>query len=126
MKMNRTAPPDIPSYLADQAPEARRLLRQLRATIRAAAPGAAEAIKYGIPTYVLRGKNLVHFGGFARHVSFFPTSSPLRKFRAELRGYATARGTVQFPLDRRLPLGLIRRMVQFRVREVRAQSAARA
>ncbi|MFI5336263.1 MAG: iron chaperone [Opitutales bacterium] len=111
-------PHDITSYLEDQTPEVQRLLKQLRATILAAAPGATETIKYGIPTYVLLGRNLVHFGGFARHVSFFPTSSPIRKFKAELKGYTTAKGTVQFPLGQRLPLALIRRMVKFRVAEV--------
>jgi uncharacterized protein YdhG (YjbR/CyaY superfamily) len=123
MKMNRSAPPrDIPSYVADHPPAVRALLRQLRATIRATAPGAIEAIKYGIPTYVYLGKNLVHFGGFKAHVSFFPTSSGIRRFKAELARYETARGTVQFPLDARLPLGLIRRMVRFRVAEVRAKA----
>lgn len=125
MKMNRSVPHDISSYLADQPPAVRRMLRQLRATIRSAAPGATEAIKYGIPTYVFQGRNLVHFGGFKAHVSFFPTSSPIRRFKADLARYATARGTVQFPLGSRLPLGLIRRIVKFRVAEVGAKARTR-
>ena len=121
MKFNPAAPQDIDTYIADWPPEAQAMLRQMHATILKVVPTATEAIKYGLPTFVLEGRNLVHFGAFKRHVSFFPTSSPIRQFRDKLTPYQTARGTVQFPLGSKLPLGLMRRMVQFRVAEERAR-----
>ncbi len=86
----------------------------MRRTIHSAAPEATEAIKYGIPTFVLNG-NLVHFGGFESHVSFFPTSAPMDVFKRELSNYETTKGTIHFPLDKPLPIALIRKIVLFRV-----------
>jgi len=83
---------------------------------RKAAPRARETISYGIPTYKLNG-NLVHFGAFKDHVSFFPTSSGVNAFKKELSKYRVAKATIQFPLDKPLPLGLIKRIVTFRVKE---------
>jgi uncharacterized protein YdhG (YjbR/CyaY superfamily) len=107
---------DIDSYIQAAPKEARALLKEMRALIKKAAPGAEEAISYGIPTYKLNG-NLVHFGGFKDHVSFFPTSSGVSAFKKELSKYRTAKGTIQFPLDKPLPLGLIKRIVAFRLKE---------
>jgi uncharacterized protein YdhG (YjbR/CyaY superfamily) len=91
-------------------------LRRIRAVIRAAAPRAEETISYRIPTFVLHG-NLVHFAAFADHISFFPTSSGIRRFQKEISEYTWAKGTVRFPLDRPIPYDLIRRIVLFRVEE---------
>lgn len=114
-------PDSIDAYIA-AAPEAvRERLEAIRATIRAAAPEAVEAIKYRLPTFVL-GKNLVHFGAFRNHVGFYPTSSGIEHFTEELRDFATSRGAVQFPHDRPLPLDLVRRIVEFRVAEVLSSS----
>lgn len=106
----------IDEYIAAFPPDIRKVLRELRATVRAAAPGAGEKISYGIPTLTLNG-NLVHFAAFEDHISFFPTSSGVRAFRRELRPYALGKGTIRFPLGTPLPLGLIRRIVRFRVGE---------
>ena len=89
-----------------------------------AAPAAQEAIRYGIPTFVLHG-NLVHFGAFRTHIGFYPTPSAIAAFKDELAAYATAKGSVRFPLHQPLPLDLITRIVQFRVEEVQQQAAAR-
>ena len=91
-------------------------LRQMRKVIQGVVPEATEAISYGIPTFKLNG-NLVHFGGFKTHVSFFPTSSGVAVFEKELAGYVTAKGTIQFPLDKPLPLALIKKIVKYRVKE---------
>jgi uncharacterized protein YdhG (YjbR/CyaY superfamily) len=104
----------IDEYIRRFPKSTRKVLRQMRRTIQAAAPGAEETIKYGIPTFRLNG-NLVHFGGFEHHVSFFPTSSPMKPFKAELAKYETSRGTIRFPVDKPLPLSLIRKIVRFRV-----------
>lgn len=111
----------IDAYIATAPESVRDRLEAIRATIQAAAPEAVEAIKYRLPTFVL-GQNLVHFGAFRNHVGFYPTSSGIAHFAEELRDYATSRGAVQFPHDRPLPLDLVRKIVEFRVSEVRAKS----
>lgn len=115
----RTPPPTtIDAYITHHPPKVRALLRKVRATIRAAAPDADEAIKYGIPTFVLGG-NLVHFAAFTRHIGLYPGPSGIAAFAKELAVYKGAKGSVQFPLDEPLPLALIRRIVAFRVKEQR-------
>jgi uncharacterized protein YdhG (YjbR/CyaY superfamily) len=106
----------IDEYITRFPREIQDRLQELRQTIRESAPEAREAISYQIPTFKLNG-NLVHFAAFKDHISFFPTSSPIVAFRNELSGFKTSKGTIQFPLDKPIPLDLIRRMVKFRVRE---------
>jgi len=108
----------ITDYIARFPTETQNTLREVRETIRAAAPGATEKIAYGIPTFVLNG-NLVHFAGFAHHVGFYPTPSGIEHFKSELAGYTQGKGSVQFPLNEPMPLDLIRRIVEFRVEETR-------
>ena len=94
------------------------MLKRMRAAIRSCAPTALEAISYGIPTFKLHGKNLVHFGGFKDHISFFPTSSPIPVFKKELTKYKISKGTIQLPLGRPLPIGLIKKIVRYRIQEL--------
>ncbi|OLC31933.1 MAG: hypothetical protein AUH31_01635 [Armatimonadetes bacterium 13_1_40CM_64_14] len=116
MEPRKKAPKNIDDYIEDFPKNIQRLLRKMRSAIRKAAPQAQETISYRIPTFTLRGY-LVHFAAFKHHVSFFPTSSPMRAFKRELSSYRVSRGTIQFPLERPLPLTLVRRIVKFRVRE---------
>ena len=106
----------IDEYIARYPPATQKILNKFRRVIRESAPQAEEVISYKIPTFKLNG-NLVHFGAFKDHISFFPTSSARRAFKRELSKYKGGRGTVQFPLDERIPFGLIRKIVIFRVRE---------
>jgi uncharacterized protein YdhG (YjbR/CyaY superfamily) len=118
---NSASPPNSIDEYVQRFPElTQRLLEQVRATIRKAAPQAVETIKYQIPTYV-QHENLVHFGGFQTHIGFYPTPSAIREFQQQLSGYASAKGSVQFPLDKPLPLKLIRQIVEFRIAEVEAK-----
>jgi uncharacterized protein YdhG (YjbR/CyaY superfamily) len=96
-----------------------KILKQIRTTIKKAAPGAEEAIKYGIPTFVLN-ENLVHFAAFKNHIGFYPTPSGINAFKKELSGYKSAKGSVQLPLEEPMPLALIEQIVKFRVKEVKA------
>jgi uncharacterized protein YdhG (YjbR/CyaY superfamily) len=89
--------------------------------IRNVAPDAEEAIKYQIPTFVLNG-NLVHFAAYNSHIGFYPTPSGIEAFKDELSGYKSAKGSVQFPLGKPMPFGLIEKIVRFRVEEARAKS----
>lgn len=110
----------IDAYVAAQPEAVRDKLKALRETIRAEAPDAEEKISYGIPTFVL-GENLVHFAAFKRHIGFYPGPSGIETFKEELAGYKGARGSVQFPLEQKLPLDLIARIVRFRVQEAAAR-----
>lgn len=116
MTASRTQANDIDAYIAGFPDEIQEILQKVRSTIRQAAPEAKEAIKYGLPTFVLNG-NLVHFGGFPKHIGFYPTPSGIEKFKDELAVYKGAKGSVQFPLDQPIPYDLIRRITLFRVQE---------
>lgn len=115
---------DIPSYIAEQRPKVQASLKKLRATIKKAAPKAEEKIGYGIPTFTFHG-NLVHFGAFKTHIGFFPAPSTIAAFKEELKKYKTSKGTVQLPLEEPLPVGLITRIVKFRVKENTAKTKTR-
>ncbi len=114
--MAKTTPSEIDKYIAAFPKEVQEILNKLRAAIREAAPEAEETINYQIPTFTLNG-NLVHFAGFKQHIGFYPTPSGMEKFKKELAIYQGAKGSVQFPIDKPLPLGLVKRIVKFRVAE---------
>jgi len=119
----KTAPAkSIDQYIAGFPRDVQERLQQIRGIISNAAPDAEEVIKYQIPTFVLGG-NLVHFAAFQKHIGFYPTPSAIRAFTAELTDYESAKGSVQFPLDKPIPFALIKRMVEFRVREARKMGA---
>lgn len=92
------------------------LLQQVRATIKKAAPKAEEAIKYAMPTFVWKG-NLVHFAAFKNHIGFYPAPMGIEEFKKELSVYKGAKGSVQFPLDKPMPLALISKIVKFRIKK---------
>lgn len=89
----------------------------IRQAIRNAAPDADEAINYGIPTFKLYGKNLVHFAAWKKHVGFYPTPSATRAFGKELSKYKGGKGSFRFPLDEPIPYDLVKRVVAFRIDE---------
>ena len=125
MKATPSTPATIDDYIAPFPPDVRELLQQMRETIRAAAPDAAETISYGIPTFYLMG-NLVHFAAAKNHIGFYPTPSAIEKFKAALAKYSSSKGAVQFPQDQPLPLALVTKMVTFRVKENLARAKAKA
>jgi uncharacterized protein YdhG (YjbR/CyaY superfamily) len=106
----------IDDYIQGFRPEIQHVLKQVRNTIRKAAPKAQETISYRIPVFMLEGP-VVYFAAFKHHLGFYPTSSGTRKFRKELAGYKGAKGSVQFPLDQPMPLDLIAKIAKFRVKE---------
>ena len=118
MDSTTTTPATIDAYIAQFPEDVQVILQKIRSTIREVAPEAEEAIKYQIPTFVLNG-NLVHFGGFKKHVGLYPTPGGIEEFRDELAAYAGGKGTVKFPLDQPIPYDLIRRIVEFRVEQNR-------
>lgn len=114
----------IDVYIAGFTPEVRVILQQIRATIRKAAPRAEETIKYGMPTYMQDG-NLVFFAAFKNHVGFFGGSTDGGKLTAALAPYSGPKGSLKFAFDKPVPIGLIRKIVQARVRENRARADAK-
>jgi uncharacterized protein YdhG (YjbR/CyaY superfamily) len=124
MMQEKQAARTIDEYIAGFPAGVQQVLQEIRRTIREAAPGAEEAIKYGLATFVLEG-NLVHFGAFRDHIGFYPDPRGIERFREELAPYEQSKGTVRFPLDRPLPLDLIRRIVEFRVQDNLERARAR-
>lgn len=105
----------IDLYIETFPEEVRPLLEQLRQTIHELVPEASETISYAIPTFRWKGKNLVHFAGYARHIGFYPGAATMAAFSQRLEGFKISKGTVQFPLNRPLPLDLVKEMVSFRL-----------
>jgi uncharacterized protein YdhG (YjbR/CyaY superfamily) len=96
--------------------EAQKKLREMRACIRTSALGAKESLKWGMPAFSYR-RILVTFAALKHHIGFYPTPSAVRAFANDLSKFATAKGSIQFPLEKPLPLPLIRKITAFRVRE---------
>lgn len=114
--MPTSKPDNIDEYIAGFPEDVQKTLEQIRVTIKEAAPGAEEAMKYAIPTFMLKG-NLVHFAAFQHHIGFYPVPSGIKAFEEELSVYKTGKGSVQFPLNEAMPLDLITKIVKFRVEQ---------
>lgn len=104
-------------FIAKYPDDVQAILQKIRQTIRDVAPDAKEKISYGIPTFVLNGKNLVHFSAYEKHIGFYPGSAPIKEFEKELTGYKTSKGTIQFPLNQPIPLKLIEKITKHCVDE---------
>jgi uncharacterized protein YdhG (YjbR/CyaY superfamily) len=116
MTPKRARPQSITEYIHAAPQEARKKLREMRACIRKAAPGAKEGLKWGMPAFSYR-RILVTFAAFQHHIGFYPTPSAVKAFAKDLASFATASGSIRFPLEKPLPLPLIRKITAFRVRE---------
>ena len=109
-------PKTIDEYVARFPRDIQCLLEEVRQAIREAAPKASEGISYNIPAFELNG-SLVWFAAFKDHIGFYPKSSGIEEFKEQLSAYTIRKGTVRFPLDKPLPLDLIKEIVRFRVKE---------
>ena len=114
----RATAKDIDAYIAGFPKPVQNILQEIRVTIQKAAPQAEEAIRYSMPTFRLHEKNLVFFGAFKDHVSFFPTAAGIAAFKTELSKYDCSKGTIRFPLKSKIPLPLIRKIVRYRASEI--------
>lgn len=124
MRTDQTELKTIDDYIAGFRPDVQVILQKIRRTIRKAAPGAQETIKYGMPTFTLNG-NLVYFAAFKKHIGFYRAPTGVAAFEKELSGYRQGRGSVQFPLSQPIPYGLITKIVKFRIKENLARAAAK-
>ncbi|WP_316792092.1 iron chaperone [Pedobacter frigoris] len=107
---------NIDEYISGFPEDVRKILEEVRATIREAAPEAEETIGYAMPTFKLNG-NLIHFAAYKNHIGLYPTPNGIEEFKEELSRYKGAKGSVQFPIDKPMPLDLISRITKFRVEE---------
>ena len=106
----------IDEYINAQNKDRQPVLQQFRKIIKAAAPKAEEVISYRMPAYKFHGM-LVYFAGYKNHIGFYPAPSGIEAFKKELSIYDGAKGSIKFPIDKPLPLGLITKIVKFRVKE---------
>lgn len=116
--MDKTRPKTIDDYVARYPEDVQKLLQKMRLTIRNAAPKAEETISYSMPAFDQDGI-LVWFAAFKEHIGFYPKTAAIVYFKKDLTKYEVAKGTIRFPMDQPLPLGLISRIVKYRVRENR-------
>ena len=120
MAKQSTPKAQVASYIAALPPDARKAMKQVRAAIRAAAPRAEEAFSYRIPGFRIDGKPLVWYAAFKNHYSVYPIGAAIRRSLAkDVEGYETSKGTIRFPLEERVPLSLIKKLVKARIAEAR-------
>ncbi|MBI5530997.1 MAG: DUF1801 domain-containing protein [Candidatus Doudnabacteria bacterium] len=106
----------IDTYIKQFPDEVQVILKKMRETIRSVVPKAGEAIKYGMPTFILNG-NLVHFAAFKNHIGFYPSPGPIVAFKKELAKFNTSKGAIQFPIEKPIPYALVKKIVRFRVKQ---------
>ena len=106
----------IDNYISTFPKPIREILEKIRSVIVEEAPEAQEAISYSMPAFKLNGKGLVYFAAFKKHIGFYPTPSGISAFEKEMAKYKTAKGSVQFPIDKPIPYDLMRKIVRYRVK----------
>jgi len=106
---------EVEKYIMEFPDGVRERLHEIRSAIFDLAPQVTERISYGMPTFDLNGNCLVYFAGYKKHIGFYPKAEGIDAFMDKLTDYKTSKGTVQFPLNKPLPLDLIREMIKFRV-----------
>src|SRR5260370_2476142 len=116
MSSKKAQPKSIAEYIHAAPKEAQKKLREMRACIRTSPPGAKEGLKWGMPAFSYK-RILVTFAAHKHHIGFYPTPSAVKAFANDLSKFATARRSIQLPLETPLPLPLIRKITAFRVRE---------
>ena len=108
---------NINEYIKSFPKDVQKDLVLLRNTIKKLVPKGEEAIRYGMPTFRLNDKNLLHFAAYEKHIGFYPSPSPIVAFKKELAKYKTSKGAIQFPLDKPLPMPLIVKIIKYRIKE---------
>jgi uncharacterized protein YdhG (YjbR/CyaY superfamily) len=118
------SPENIDSFISTFPSETQKLMQKVRSAIAIAAPDAKEKISYGIPSFDFHG-NLVHFSAYKNHIGFYPGSDGIKAFEKELEPYKFAKGSIQFPIHEPLPIALITKITQYRVKQNLEKLAAK-
>lgn len=111
----------VEEYLSDQPENIKTILEGLRITIKQVVPKAEEVISYNMPAFK-QGSVLVYYAANKEHTGFYPTPGPLKAFAEELAAYKSSKGAVQFPYDKKIPMALVKKMVQYRLEDVEAKA----
>lgn len=106
----------VDEYIASYPKHVQKNLKMIRKEVKKIAPKSDEMIRYGMPAYKLNGP-LVYFAAYEKHIGFYPTPSGIKEFKKELSKYKTSKGAVQFPIDQKIPIQLIKKIVKFRVKQ---------
>ena len=115
---------NVDEYISRFPEATQKHLNDVRNAIRKAAPKAEELISYQMPAYKFHGV-LVYFAGYQNHIGFYPTATGISNFKKEISGYKSAKGSVQFPLDRPMPVPLIKKIIAFKVKDNLEREAAK-
>lgn len=105
-------PTTIDEYITSFPAETQKILQKLREDLQKMIPDAKQKISYAIPTFTLNG-NLIHFAGYKNHIGLYPGGKAIEVLADDLKDYHTSKGTVQFPIDKPLPMDLIKKIVDF-------------
>lgn len=111
---------EIDKYITQFPEETQQRLVEMREIIQKTLPDAEEIIKYAMPTYFLK-KNLVHFAGYKNHIGFYPVPTAIEAFKNDFAKYKTTKGAVQFPINEKIPVDLVKKVCEFRLKEVLSQ-----
>ena len=125
METNQAIPKDMDEYIASFPEDVQERLKKVRAAIREAAPEAQETIKYGMPTFTLKG-NLVSFAGYKKHIGLYPIPAGSDEFNRQIAAYKAEKSSARFPLDKPIPYELIGELVRYRVNENLEKAAVKA
>ena len=109
---------DFESYFSLFPASTQQLLQEIKKTIKTIIPNADETISYGIPTFKLNNKNLVHFAGYKNHIGFYPGAQAIIDFNEKLKNYKLSKGTIQFSLDKPIPHKLIKEIIKYRLKKI--------
>ena len=107
----------VDEYLSTLPAKSKRMLKDIRNIIKNTVPEAEAVISYNIPGFKLHGAGLIAIAAWKEHVSLYPRTLRMQASIKELSKYEGGKGTIKFPIDRHMPLGLIRRIIKFRLRE---------
>lgn len=110
---------DVPSYIQGFSKEIQMKLKELRKAVRSVAPKAEESISYGMPAYKFEGRPLAYFAAFKKHIGFYPTPEGTKAFAKHIAVYKHAKGSIQFPLDKKIPIALVKNIVKFKMRQIK-------
>lgn len=124
MQASKTKLSTVDQYIGGYPKPVQAMLQELRSTIKSSAPGAEELIAYNMPAFRLNGP-LVYYAAYKAHIGFYPMPSAIKAFSEELESYVTSKGAIQFPLNKKLPLALVKKIVKFRVKENAEKKSAK-
>lgn len=103
----------INNYISKYPAEYQKVLIKLKKEIKSVIPESTEAMVYGIPTFKINGKNIIHFAIYKNHIGIYPTPPTIEKFKKELLNYETTKGAIRFEINKKLPFDLIKKMVEY-------------